>query len=1579
VKRLFRLITLFIVLTLFVTGLNGCQGCPGRDTTKPNVTITSPSNNSTVSGTVTIQATADDNVGVVKVDFYIDGDKAGEDTSSPYEYSWDTDSLQYNSQHTIQAKAYDNAGNVGESLVITVTIGDPNAPQVVITNPADGSTVSGTVLIQAQVTERSKKNKSPSGIQRVDFYIDGDKAGEDTSSPYEYSWDTDSLQYNSQHTIQAKAYDNAGNVGESPVITVTIGDIQAPQVTITNPQNGDIVSGIVTIQVSVVEKNLLTKKTIKKASSGIQKVEFYINVNKVGEDTESPYTYNWDTANLPKNSLHLITVKAYDYVGNIGKDEVTVMIGEVSQVVGVIESSVGITPTDFEVVNTTGTTEVSQDGTFTLSVVQDFQGVISAVSKTKDFALFSINLRSYAPFASRLIKGLKQKFQKQGVEIGLVINAQSTAEALIFLNPLFATSEPDKQNIIFPIIANDPKVAGLADIINQVASSSDPYNEPAFINAYKEAVNSVYNSLPDEYKTMLKSRKPSEGKKVVVLRYPENGGYIELADLDLTKVNFINNRIRVDFKNIFSGVGVDYIVNIRELFKYQFETLDNLTANPNDPWSVFEITSGGTNVVLRLQSNSFTEYAGIIGKLASDVLDNFINTTEVPVESNKIYEVSLYSGGFGLGQDNNSTNDKRYIRNALIAGDNQPLTYVLNALGFNLFIASFDFLRIILPIDEMGGELLEDYFEYIFMEHIKNQFSWFNTDSNPPSEIETLNLVKNILADSLSELGDMIMKSSPKAIVTKQVVVRLLKTLAKLLKNAVDIGNKISTIGTFSHRVRDLARTTPLDRVIVVTGDALPPEAPTNLQIQSVDYNKIDLKWQDSSNFERGYKIERKVEGGSYSQIATVSSDITSYTDTGLTPGTTYHYRIRAYNNAGDSNYSNEVSTNTLSEQPLFKAPWVGSRKITQGNNAPQYPPYSHYDHGSWENIWAIDISMPVGTDVLAPADGKVVYIDSSHPTTGGGIELAIEHTGPTGKKYTTVYLHLSQILVRLNQEVKQGQIIAKSGDTGNVTGPHLHFHLWKGTGSYDTHTMPIERLRLKGPDDHNFREYNARKGDLDNSKVEGKLFESDNVPINPTTGTIQGTVKDTSNQPIQGATVSVEGTGLQATTNSQGHYQITDVPAGTRTVTASKTGFISQSKTVNVLAGQTITVGFQLQISYQSIWQKTYGGSSFDAAYSIQQTTDGGYIVAGWTSSFGAGYFDVYIIKLDANGNKVWEKTYGGSSYDAAFSIQQTYDGGYVVAGDTSSFGAGDFDVYIIKLDAGGNKVWEKTYGGSSYDAAFSIQQTTDGGYIVAGETESFGAGDFDVYVIKMDANGNKVWEKTYGGSSYDWTFSIQQTTDGGYVVAGGTYSFGAGYSDVYIIKLDANGNKVWEKTYGGSSFDVAFSIQQTTDVGYIVAGGTESFGAGSYDVYIIKLDAGGNKVWEKTYGGSGFDVAFSIQQTTDGGYIVAGWTESFGAGSYDVYIIKLDAGGNKVWEKTYGGSMEDVATLSIQQTYDGGYIVAGRTESFGAGDFDVYVIKMDANGNTGPYPATLGLPGASKNKGKPPEKIFPYEFLKR
>ncbi len=314
------------------------------------------------------------------------------------------------------------------------------------------------------------------------------------------------------------------------------------------------------------------------------------------------------------------------------------------------------------------------------------------------------------------------------------------------------------------------------------------------------------------------------------------------------------------------------------------------------------------------------------------------------------------------------------------------------------------------------------------------------------------------------------------------------------------------------------------------------------------------------------------------------------------------------------------------------------------------------------------------------------------------------------------------------------------------------------------------------------------------------------------------------------------------------------------------------------------------------------------------------------------------------------WQKTFGGKLEDFANSIQQTTDGGYIIAGGTASFGAGSLDVYVLKLNADGELQWQETFGGNGTDIATSIQQTFDGGYIVAGYM-LYEFGLAHMFILKLDAEGNLTWQKTFSGMEADRAYSIQQTTDGGYIIAGNTKSFEERGKDVCVLKLDESGNLMWQKTFGGKEDDVARSIQQIADGGYIVSGYTKSFGSGKEDVYVLKLDIDGNLIWGKTFGGSNVDRAYSVEQIQDGGYIIAGYTQSFGTGSLDVYILKLNADGELQWQRTLGGSDIDRA-YSVKQTQDGGYIVIGETYSFGAGKSDVYVIKTDAYGNTGPEP---------------------------
>ncbi|MFI5134297.1 MAG: T9SS type A sorting domain-containing protein [Chitinophagales bacterium] len=424
-------------------------------------------------------------------------------------------------------------------------------------------------------------------------------------------------------------------------------------------------------------------------------------------------------------------------------------------------------------------------------------------------------------------------------------------------------------------------------------------------------------------------------------------------------------------------------------------------------------------------------------------------------------------------------------------------------------------------------------------------------------------------------------------------------------------------------------------------------------------------------------------------------------------------------------------------------------------------------------------------------------------------------------------------------------------------------------------------------------------------------------------------------------------------------------------------------------------------QLPHAIEWQKSFGGSNNDEARSIQQTTDNGFIVAGFSSSNNDDVTgnhndnDFWIVKLDADGNLVWQKSLGGSASDQAYSIQQTTDGGYIVAGSSNS-NDGDVsghhgslsytDYWVVRLDASGNLVWQKSLGGSNDELASSVQQTADGGFIVAGDSWStdgdvtghHGSTSYnDYWIVKLDAGGNLIWQKSFGGSDFDFVHSVQQTNDGGFLNAGDTYSDDGDVSgnhggfDYWIIKLDTAGNLTWQKSLGGSDADFAESFQQTSNGGFIIGGisysidGDVSGNHGGYDVWIVKLDAEGNLVWEKSFGGSNDDGATSLQLDNDGGFIVSGFSDSNDgdvSGNHDLddyWIVKIDTAGNLTWQKSLGGSYNDEAH-SIQQTNDGGFIVAGNSYSddgdvsgnHGGEDYWIFKLSSDTLSGIGNLP---------------------------
>lgn len=368
--------------------------------------------------------------------------------------------------------------------------------------------------------------------------------------------------------------------------------------------------------------------------------------------------------------------------------------------------------------------------------------------------------------------------------------------------------------------------------------------------------------------------------------------------------------------------------------------------------------------------------------------------------------------------------------------------------------------------------------------------------------------------------------------------------------------------------------------------------------------------------------------------------------------------------------------------------------------------------------------------------------------------------------------------------------------------------------------------------------------------------------------------------------------------------------------------------------------------MSLNAQWARTYGGSEDDRAYLIQNTNDGGYIIVGTSQSFNLDLesADLWILKLDSEGEIEWQKTYSGESFNY-LSIEQTSDGGYFIGGRyswTPDFSFYIWDFLVLKLNSMGDIDWQGTFHIRTNGDTRFITQTSDGGYIVTGYIDS--DTNRDLWVKKLNSGGDVEWQKTYKGSDNDNSSYIQQTLDGGYILTGSTMSPGAG-NDVLVLKLSPLGDIDWQRTYGGSDNDSAYYIQQSSDGGYIVGGNTLSFGAGEEDCWILKLDQYGDIDWQRTYGGEKEDLAYSIQQTNDRGYIVGGSTLSFGAVEEDCWILKLSALGEIEWQLTYGAGLIEQIN-SIQQSSDGGYIAVGSIYSFGTGLYDFLVLKLLPNG---------------------------------
>jgi uncharacterized delta-60 repeat protein len=361
-----------------------------------------------------------------------------------------------------------------------------------------------------------------------------------------------------------------------------------------------------------------------------------------------------------------------------------------------------------------------------------------------------------------------------------------------------------------------------------------------------------------------------------------------------------------------------------------------------------------------------------------------------------------------------------------------------------------------------------------------------------------------------------------------------------------------------------------------------------------------------------------------------------------------------------------------------------------------------------------------------------------------------------------------------------------------------------------------------------------------------------------------------------------------------------------------------------------------------RTIWQKAYGGENRDRPHSVIATKDGGAFIAGSSRSYGKGRNDMLVIRMDKKGNILYRSSFGGKKQDYAHAITATSDGHYMVAGSSTSFSKyGDKDVYVVKFDIDGKRLWQKRFGGDRHDEALSITATRGGGALVVGSTESYGQGYKDVYILYIDKEGKEIWSKAIGGRDDDIAHAITLSADGGFYVAGTTRSYGAGGFDFYLLKFNGKGKLVYDKVYGEEKDDKLYAITATRDGGCVVTGSTHSFGSKHNDIDVIRYGKNGKTIWHKVFGFDSKEWGNAIVAMPSGGFLIAGTTKSFGFGSYDFYLLELNAQGSSVWANVYGGKEREEAT-GVARLKDGGFLVVGRTDSYGNGADDFMLLKV-------------------------------------
>ena len=776
--------------------------------------------------------------------------------------------------------------------------------------------------------------------------------------------------------------------------------------------------------------------------------------------------------------------------------------------------------------------------------------------------------------------------------------------------------------------------------------------------------------------------------------------------------------------------------------------------------------------------------------------------------------------------------------------------------------------------------------------------------------------------------------------------------------------------------VEERIRSSPHDPLTVLDPNEW---APSNLTILRKSNNDIILNWEYERADISGFKVDRKINDGEWqSEYVVIKQELREWKDDSAiaSDATTYHYKLYAYATNNSSSHL-EVQFTDAAPQSVD----IISVTYDLEQMAVSWNQYSDPDFFNYVVLYS-DTQNGTKTTIetITDANSNTYTLSEFNPTVenwfwvqvtdtvglssiGNGMSNSID-AEPNQVDVTSVTYDLETMTI-VWEEYSQnmGRVQNMNHNLGtSVTNDFVSYELLHSSTEDGEYTSVVV-INDIGTTSYSLSEFDPTQENWFKMKItdfwdltsigDGMTNEIDSPP----------TPSEMYPVVYQGSNIVVSWS--QNNDNDFHSYHLFESESADMSNQTEIFTSEDNTETIYNLTGLGETEYRYLHVVVQDVWGlestsnigmgsfyyrfvNTFGGSSDEIGESIQQTVDGGYIITGSTKSFGNGGKDVWLIKTDNEGNLEWNKTFGGENDDIGYSVTQTNFGGYIITGSTESFGNGGKDVWLIKTDSQGNEDWNQTFGDILNDVGESVQQTADGGFIIAGWTYSFSNGNSDSWLIKANSNGGEEWSKNFGGSNADVGLSVAQLNDGGYIVTGYTESLGSAAKDAWLYKTDMQGNPLVIELFGGSGDDIGESVLQTNDGGYIVTGYTESFGNGGNDIWLFRTDSDCNQEWSRTFGGSNNDFGKSVRQTNDGGYIVTGWTNSSGSGNYDSWLIKTNSNGNEEWNQTFGGTDIDVGE-SVRQTNDGGYIIAGWTNSSGSGGYDFWLIKTDPEGNAG------------------------------